>query len=384
MTPNRESCNSSQDTSGKLRRIEYFAYIMGLMTAVMLIAVVIGYAGLKIGLAPLAAPWKELYSSWEDVLDMPDPILQELTSLDAVVDNVGNPTRQRDHYTILVHQDELVGWRLLPNVRLDGYLLHAKNSWNVDPPVVILKEDAPRSTLLQEYLKRQARVRYHYSTTPDGYRSTLPAVQTQKQLLMAGDSVAFGDGVSDEFTMASHLQRLLGDSIQVVNAGVGGYSADQTLKVAQREIRNKHFEGLIYIACHNDFMENDGTVRLSSAKDILKDFSSLRAEYKGHILVVFVPLLEYSMDHILHRQQWVPSMIRGTNDLRQRFLSECERLGIQCLDGAEIMELHQQVASSIFSVFALYVDNAHLSPGGNQIFAKEIKLVVDGWLRAHP
>src|SRR5438128_2182211 len=100
----RLTMNPIQENSGNSRH-QLFAYLMGLITAAILIALAIGYAGLRVGFTSLAAPWKQLYSSWEDVLDMPDPILQELTSLSAVVDNVGNPTRQRDHYTILVEGD---------------------------------------------------------------------------------------------------------------------------------------------------------------------------------------------------------------------------------------------------------------------------------------
>ena len=43
----------------------------------------------------------------------------------------------------------------------------------------------------------------------------------------------FGIGVNDEDTIASNLQKLMGNSHRVVNAGVGGYGGEQAYNVAR-------------------------------------------------------------------------------------------------------------------------------------------------------
>ena len=40
--------------------------------------------------------------------------------------------------------------------------------------------------------------------------NTVPYVKSDRQILLIGDSVAFGVGVDDEHTVASYLQKLTG------------------------------------------------------------------------------------------------------------------------------------------------------------------------------
>jgi hypothetical protein len=74
---------------------------------------------------------------------------------------------------------------------------------------------------------------------------------TQK-ILAVGDSFTFGDGVSDEKTWPACLQRKL--KIGVINAGVGGYGAAQSLRRAEIENLRDVYHNIIFsILVDSDF-----------------------------------------------------------------------------------------------------------------------------------
>jgi hypothetical protein len=66
---------------------------------------------------------------------------------------------------------------------------------------------------------------YDISTNKDGYRTTTGAITTNEKVVLLGDSMTFGQGLSDGETMASRLQNATG--WVVTNAGVPGWGLDQ-------------------------------------------------------------------------------------------------------------------------------------------------------------
>lgn len=62
-----------------------------------------------------------------------------------------------------------------------------------------------------------------------GNRETPYRPAAQHAVLLFGDSFTFGDGLQDNETFAYELSSLLGSSWQVINYGVSGYGAHQTL-----------------------------------------------------------------------------------------------------------------------------------------------------------
>src|SRR5262249_30997319 len=136
--------------------------------------------------------------------------------------------------------------------------------------------DAKISEDLQRYISGHARLAYSYNVGQDGHRVTLPAVHSDRKILMVGDSVLFGQGVSDDVTMASRLQRMVGESFRVVNAGVGGFSGEQALQMANRASRNDTYDALIYVACQNDFMLHEGVPYSVQAREVLNKFAAVK------------------------------------------------------------------------------------------------------------
>ena len=99
----------------------------------------------------------------------------------------------------------------------------------------------------------------HVETNDRGLRrneetaSKKPAAS--QRLLVLGDSLAFGFGVSNDETFTHRLERTLrgrGQSVEILNAGVPGYSADHYLVY----LRERGFEldpdAILVVTCSND------------------------------------------------------------------------------------------------------------------------------------
>jgi hypothetical protein len=222
-------------------RIIKIAFLAGNLAASIIFLLMFLFVGYRIGFSNLFEKlWKRVLIPSNKILYLQDNLLKELITLDAVVDNADNPTQQLSHYTILVHRDAEVGWALIPKAHISLYTLKALNPLNFDPPVLALRSDAKISDDLRSYINTQARLHYTYTVDADGFRTTLPTVESQHKLLMVGDSVLFGEAVNDDSTMASYLQKMVRESFRVVNAGVGGFSGEQALQMAKKATKKSN------------------------------------------------------------------------------------------------------------------------------------------------
>jgi len=102
-----------------------------------------------------------------------------------------------------------------------------------------------------------------YRTNPDGL--TPAGARRLKahgvvRILLFGDSTVVGRGVPPERTVHADLERLLrgaGKQVEVLNAGVEGYSTDQELLLMRRLIPLYHPDIVSYALCDNDFGGNE-------------------------------------------------------------------------------------------------------------------------------
>jgi hypothetical protein len=174
---------------------------MVLLLTLVFLGVRLGFSVVKNGIRQAVLPGQ--YARF--VLFLPDEIRDELIALDAVVENAGNPTKARQHETILTQRDEQLGYVLRPGSRISAHVLRARNPLNFDPPVMYMRFDAAPSQALRTYLAQQARLHFSYSVSEKGFRHTVPTVESDRKILMVGGSVLFGEGVNDDDTMASSL-----------------------------------------------------------------------------------------------------------------------------------------------------------------------------------
>lgn len=98
------------------------------------------------------------------------------------------------------------------------------------------------------------------SSNSIGFRS--PEIDGSKEhILVVGDSVAWGYGVSDDETVCSYLQNLIGSdhrNFQVLNLGVSGYGVDQYWLYLQKNINKTNPRVIIVIFCDNNDLYETG------------------------------------------------------------------------------------------------------------------------------
>jgi hypothetical protein len=176
-----------------------------------------------------------------------------------------------DSQTAYVHGESLAAWRLRrrPNVQLPlvkrllanlGLLVaglgvalllgEALVRLTVDVPVtpqMFLTDPLTDFRLkpnVHERLSWPGGVSFSWTTNSRGYRATpelvVPKPPSTKRVLLLGDSFTFGQGVNDSQTFAAEAQRRLrelcpGRALEIVNAGVPGFSTSQELALLEGE-----------------------------------------------------------------------------------------------------------------------------------------------------
>jgi hypothetical protein len=306
------------------------------------------------------------------VLDMPQELIDEVAALNGAIGNAGNPTGADEHDTILVRPDAELGWVLRPDVAVDGHQIVGGDPLNLDPPVIYLPVGAPRSPALREYLDERTMVKTRITTDSDANRRTLPAVAAERRILMVGDSGVFGVGVDDEHTIASNLQRLVGDCRRIVNAGVAGYDGRQVLKAATRMSHEDDFDLLIYIAHNNDFYERRHMSNPDKLRNVIEGLGEIADRFEHGVVVALLMSLEYTAQDMLRWEGWNPRRIAALDRLRSDLVALNAARGFPFVDWTDIAAEVQADEKSLFAVWSLYVDHAHLAPRATQLFAERI------------
>ena len=351
-----------------------YPYLMGCLTVTIVFLLVCLFVGYRIGLKNISKLLTEVFpvAQYKTVLSLPRDVLEELTKLNAVIGNAGNPTNQPEHDTIAVIPDDELTYVLRPDTKMFVSILRSTKAFNFDPPVLYLKHDDKfrLSERLRAYLKKESRLHYAYSTEGHGFRRTVPSVDSNKEILMIGDSVPFGVGVADEFTAASHLQGMVGKRYRIINASVGGYDGQQAFLMARKISNNTKFAGLIYVACQNDFMGKEDWIQ--EAHNVLARIKTISKRFGGNVVIVLHTYMEYTLRDIFHENGWKQKRIEKTHALRSALPRICTEYGYGYYDWTDIVDDYLKVEQSIFSRFALYADHCHLSPLGNRLMAEKL------------
>jgi hypothetical protein len=357
------------DTGRSVSRSHLPAFLAGVLTSSAIAVVFVAFLVITVG--PTTVLQKIGISTTGMVLDITDDLIEDMKQIGAVVGNANNPTGARKHDTILVRPDDELGYVLRPNTSVSVHLLKARDPLNLDPPGVYFELGAEVPPRLRDYLNTQSRVELSYTVDEEGFRLTLPRVESHSKILMVGDSALFGVGVNDESTLASYLQGLVGDSYRVVNAGVGGYSGHQSFQVARKLGRKGGYDVLIYVAHHNDFHIRH-VASAEKADEIISEFRSLTDAFPGGIVIALVTYMEYTLHDVLLESGWRQKRIDATDDVRRRLRDLTAEAGFVFVDWTEVANDHAEQERTIFSKFGLYVDHSHLSPRGNLLFAERI------------
>jgi len=359
----------------KLQRYNIiYPYIMGCLTVGFIFFILSLFIGYKIGSKNVSNIIQNVFPSpkYKKVVNLPKDVLKELIKVDAVIEKAGNPTEQAEHDTLAVIPHDELKYVLRPDTKMLVSMLKSTQAYNFDPPIVILRGDDEHliSERLRSYLKHESRLHYSYSIDSNGFRRTLPYVDSNNKVLIIGDNVPFGVGVADEYTIASHLQKMVNNRYRVVNGGVGGYDGQQAFSLAERLGSSSKFAGLIYVACQNDFMITEDWIQ--EAEIVLTKIKAISERFSDNIIIVLHTYMEYNLRDIFLEDGWKEKRIKRTNELRSTLPEMCKEYDYEYYDWTEIVADFMEREKTIFSRFALYADHCHLSPLGNRLMASKI------------
>lgn len=341
-----------------LNRDQKLGYTLGFLTAVLLVAVLFVF---KLCLDQLQGSNPNEFNS---ELTLPEELKTEILNSDIILENTNIKQQQRHaHTTILSQPDFEMGWDLKPNVKLEVTLLRPSNPFNFDPPVLHKLATQNSSETLKKFIDQESLLKYQYSTDQQGNRTTTPTNQSEKKILVIGDSVAFGVGVDDKMTIASQLSKRLPDK-HIINAGVGGFGGEQAVIKGKRIVGSEQYEQLVYIACQNDFAGKNWEADLAQT---FKGLAHLSESFDRPTIVILHTYMEYNFDFLFKDSWWA-----YTDKLRPLFINKSKESGFIYLDWSNLLKSYQVQNKSAFSGLELYVDHCHLSPKGNALIAEQI------------
>ena len=242
-----------------------------------------------------------------------------------------------------------------------------------NPPAAFHDTDARLGDDVARFLDTYAIRRTRHRTNGHGERLTLPVVEADDVVLIAGDSVANGAGVDDAETVASQLQRRDGTR-RYVNIGVGGAEAfdiagniDAALERYAGRVRE-----LVYIYCENDFKDDkplgrpDAVIRNLERVASTAGIDRVAVVYAPYIFNVFPDVTRVPGD----RRAWKSESHR---DERAALVAATDRAHFDWIDIGELARGRAQESGSMYGGLCYFVDVVHLSGTGAAAVAAALR-----------
>jgi hypothetical protein len=298
-------------------------------------------------------------------------VLKELELKGASFDNTRNLISKEVglHNSFVVRPDPKKVYRLRPNISLEGYFLLSNKSMSFDGPLLYLDGSKIYSKAVQNYLKSEAFGKFEVHSDERGYRKTVPKVSHPLKTLIVGDSVAFGLGVNDDQTLASHLQRLLGNETEVINAGLSGYDTKSNREVII-DHRDKGVSHLVYIICQNDLEAIEGSNNIEKIKKIANEIMQYRNSFK-RVSIVFHQYL-YEVNPALFKPGQYEKVVRFNEALKSLEAHYEAKDSVQFYNWYNLVGDFNLEKGTSFASFALYSDHCHFSSLGNLVLAQAL------------
>lgn len=144
---------------------------------------------------------------------------------------------------------------ILTGTPVHGPLWEARGLFRLDPELIYAPAPGERRVWRTDEFEEQASLNRH------GLRGAEIRERSEiaTRIVVTGDSVVFGHGVSDEETFPRQLERVYaaeGHPVEVLNAGVKGYGTDQSFRYFQLRLRELRPDVLVFALNPNDVADN--------------------------------------------------------------------------------------------------------------------------------
>jgi len=391
----------------KSRKIDLFSYLLGIMVSIILFLVCIYFVFPFFDNELRHNELRHNELRHNELREIPlvlrkipsNIILDEIMSTGGKYDNIiyynilpEGMFYHEKHNTIAVAPHEKLGARLRSNISIRAHFLKynvsrnlgptfdymyysgkdGEYARNMNPPLLYLNNKLDYSDSLEDYIKSESTLSYLFSSNELGFRNTYPLSNGNKEVLLIGDSVAFGLGVDDRNTVASHLQQKIGDDYKVINAGSTGFGTDQNFAMID-EFKDRKFSHLIYIICEND-LEADYPEEYPTGHQTLMIIKRLKNKFShkfDHMTIVL-----HSNIYTLYHYAYADEMEQMHDSINQFVFPMTKDSNISFLSWPGIAkEYLVKIKKSLFAVDALYVDECHFSSEGNELLASHIQKI---------
>src|SRR5918995_1707982 len=192
---------------------------------------------------------------------------------------------------------------------------------------------------------------------------TVPAVERQEIVFVAGDSVAAGAMINDDETLASVLQRR-DPYRRYVNLGRGGAEAAEircNVELAAERYPRRIRE-LIYVYCENDFDDDESMGTPEAVMAWLRRF--VREQGIGRTTVVYAPYIFNVVPELTRVPGERGERFKDHADEKARLLALVQDAGFGWVDFGELALAEADARGTPFGALALYIDVVHHSPLG--------------------
>ncbi|MGD8630605.1 MAG: SGNH/GDSL hydrolase family protein [Gammaproteobacteria bacterium] len=221
---------------------------------------------------------------------------------------------------------------------------------------------------VRAFIDRYATRKVRHRTNEHGERLTLPAIVSDSKVVVAGDSIANGAGLSDDETLASRLQTR-DPSRQYVNIGIGGADANDIACALERIA--KRYPGqireLIYIYCENDFKDDKP---MGTPEDVVSGLQQyVKTQGIDKVTILYAPYIYNVVPHLTRFRGYRGGNFDSHKSERERLIQLTRNAGFDFFDMAELALREIDITGTEFAALSLYEDHAHWSPIGTSKMA---------------
>jgi hypothetical protein len=254
-------------------------------------------------------------------------------------------------------------WTQKPNLRKTVGFLHSNLFNPFDEMTYFYDTDRKLPAEITAFLRRYGFHPVQHTTNRYGERLTLPAVESEDKVLIAGDSVADGVMLDDAETLASRLQRS-DPHRQYVNLGISGAQASDIVCALEKAARRYHgqIRELIYVFCENDFSDRR---RYGTGDELIPWLTDFRErEGIGRVIFLYSPFIYNVVPEVTRVRGHSHRNFPFHRAKKRRLLELAARAGFSVIDFTDVANQEQEAAGSLFAPLALYVDHTHYSELG--------------------
>ena len=264
-------------------------------------------------------------------------------------------------------------YALQPNIDKTVFHLRSTLFNPLDPVSVFYDTGTVLDPALADFFSEYGLPPVRVTSNANGERTTVPLVERDRKVLIAGDSIAFGAMIGDADTLASQLQRL-DSNRQYISTGVGGADARDVICNLERAAQRYagQIDTLIYMYSETDFNQSLDYGEPEKVIDWLAGFAEANGLEPGRVTIVYAPSIYNIVPQITRFAGYRGSEVATYLDQKRRLEAAAGSAGFRWLDIALLAQEENAGFGTQFATLHSFVDHLHLSPWGMRRLAARL------------